>query len=147
MKEVWTLTVEGKPTRSIVLTLAIVAAGAVALFIALANPAISDQGPSFGTIPDVVLDPSRDTEQNPISLDEMPDYLVVWDRDGNVAGYVRAEDAFGGDQGEGADPPWPVVGTELQLVGHLTPGGYVPVGESYSDSEVATTIAEMSGSE
>ncbi len=104
-----------------------------------AAPLRADDPPSFGTIPDSLLDPARDLEQEPIRDGELPDYIVVWARDGSLAGYVSAEEAYGKD-GSGRDGDLTVVNRDLEPVGLLTPNGFVAHGEQPADvPEVTVT--------
>jgi len=87
--------------------------------------ACSGAGHSFGTIP-----PEAWRPDGSVDMSLVPDYVQALDRDGNVAGYVRAEDILG-VRGVEEPPtgPIPVVDRQLVQVGWMVPdAGFVPLG-------------------
>lgn len=64
-----------------------------------------------------------------VNMDLVPDFVEALDRDGTMAGYVRAEDILGvGGVGEPPPGPIPVVDRRLVQVGWIVPGaGFVPL--------------------
>lgn len=69
-----------------------------------------------------------------IDAASVPDFIVVWDNVGRMAGYVRKELVLGGIDGD-----WPVYASDLvSVVGHMVPNkGFVPLGIDSS------TVPEM----
>lgn len=100
----------------------------------------SEGSPTFGTVPAGVLDPARSFADQPIGPeDRVPDYIVVWGPDGEEAGYVSSWDLLGTD-GIGKEGDLTVVNRDLEIVGSLTPGGFVLLGEPIPD--VPITVYE-----
>lgn len=131
------------PDRLKTAMIAVACAGAaIVATIAVALPIRADNPPTFGTIPESLLDPTRDLDRQPIREGELPDYVVVWARDGSLAGYVSAEDAFG-DDGSGRDGDLTVVNLGLEPVGLLTPNGFVANGERPADLPEATVTTVL----
>lgn len=85
--------------------------------------------PTFGPIPD-----SAFTVGQPIDQNQVPDFVAVSDRAGNVAGYVRREDLLD----KPGTKPGPGVGVKTvyasdlkTIVGSMVPNkGFVPNGVS-----------------
>lgn len=131
--------------RTRTVTIALVFAGAaIAVTMAATVPLRADAAPTFGTIPDSLLDPTRNLLSDPIRDGELPDYIVVWGRDGTLAGYVSSEDAFGED-GSGREGNLPVVSRDLDLVGFLTPNGFLGTGERLEDVPEVTVTTVLDG--
>lgn len=121
------------------LTAVLVLAGAVMIGL-FAIPAISKNTPTFGPIPDEVLE-----MDGAIDGDLVTDYVPALDREGNVAGYVKATDILEIDGKEPTDGPIPVVSRDLELVGHMVPArGFVPLGTQFeSVPRIPVTVLEM----
>ncbi len=103
-------------------------------------PALSKTPLSFGRIPaDAWL------EDGSVDSSRVPDYIVALDRNGDPAGYVRAEAILpDSGRGEPVDGPIPVVDERLNLVGHMVPRrGFVPLGTPFDDiPPVPTSVVE-----
>ncbi|HEX5630614.1 MAG TPA: hypothetical protein VFY15_03070, partial [Acidimicrobiia bacterium] len=86
----------------------------------------------------------------PAQASDLPDYIVAWDREGNLAGYVAAPYVWpvvGREEDFWPDGSIPVVDTKLTLVGHMVPGvGFVPLGVDPSSVPpfVVTTVVDGS---
>lgn len=110
----------------------VVAIGMLALLAAgqlvIADPAISAAKPTFGNIPDAAW-----SADGAVDMTLVPDYVGAFDQSGDLAGYMRAEDILGDEDGHSPDGPIPVVNQALELVGHMVPDrGFVPLGQPFS---------------
>jgi hypothetical protein len=120
--------------------------GATVIVLAVAGASSSQPAPTFGTIPVAVLEAGE-----AVPASDLPDYIVAWDRDGNVAGYVAARYVWpilGQEDALGSDEAIPVVDTEFDIVGHMVPGvGFVPLGVDPRTVPpfVVTTMVEGAG--
>jgi len=96
----------------------------------VAIPAMSEEAPTFGTIPDEAWD----TVDGSVDRSLVPDYVAALDRSGDFAGYVSADDILPTDGTPAPDGPIPVVDGNLALVGHMVPDrGFVPLGTLFED--------------
>ena len=104
----------------------VIAVTAVAM---LAGPATSDTKPTFGEIPEEAWLPD-----GTVILELVPDYVSALDRDGEIAGFVRATDILTEDAGDtSAGGAIPVVDSDLELVGHMVDDrGFVPIGSPFA---------------
>jgi hypothetical protein len=100
----------------------------------------SDGGPTFGTIPDAVLE-----IEGPVDPDLVSDYVPALDDEGGIAGYVKATAVLEIDGNQPPDGPIPVVNRDLELVGHMVARrGFVPLGTSFGDVPLKPiTVYEM----
>jgi hypothetical protein len=81
--------------------------------------------------------PNDATTGGGVDLDKVPDYIVAYGRDGQVAGYVAKADVFGVDH----QPRLVVVDDTLKrVVGHMVVNrGFVPIG---TDDDAIPTFEE-----
>lgn len=107
------------PNRKIYATsLALVVLGTLGFGFALA-----DAPPTKGRIPEQAFEKTR------VNLKLVPDHIVAYARDGEVAGYIRRAELFDDD---GVRRPGRLLVLDETLsrpVGHMVPGrGFVPIG-------------------
>lgn len=112
-----------KKRISYAVSCALVAVGLVGIAEA-AEPATATA--TKGRIPEAAFVPGQ-----PIKVDLVPDYIIAYDRSGEVAGYVSKEDLFG-KKGATRRPEGAITVVDETLkntVGQMVPGvGFVPSG-------------------
>ncbi len=102
--------------------------------------------PSKGTVP-----PDARGADGRMDITKVPDYIVAYDRAGNVAGYVRRQDLFGTDGNGKPAVTMQVFSDDLQtVVGQMVENrGFVPNGTNPEDVkpfpqvEVASTTTTV----
>jgi hypothetical protein len=86
---------------------------------AYAEPAITTKGPI----------PEDARANGKLDLSRVPDYVIAWDHNGGIAGYVRKEDLFGKENGHHNTPVVVFDESLKRHVGQMVPGrGFVPSG-------------------